>query len=267
MAAWLTLAHVTAAHAGAWTQNAGGWFVKLGIEQWETEERFDLDAARVDYLSPGPGFARRGDYRNQALRFYVEHGVTSHWTVTVATAVERARARGDGRILQNTGLSDLTVQLKRRLTTTPVVISAIAEVKLPTGYDTSHAPALGSGRIDGGGRLAVGRGFGAAYLTGEAGFRVRDGRSNEYPFALETGVTLMGTVMLRAELSGVGTRNLPAIGAVFDPARAESRHMSGGLGLVLLGDPLDFVLGADQVLWGRNALAGTRFSFSVWLTD
>ena len=77
----------------------------------------------------------------------------------------------------------------------------------------------------------------------------------------------MGNVMLRAELSGVGTLNLLATGATYDPARADSRHVSGGLGLVLLGDPLDFVLSADQVLWGRNALAGTRFSFSVWRSD
>jgi hypothetical protein len=267
VAGWLTLATATSAHAGAWTQNAGGWFVKLGLEQWETEERFGLDASLEDFLPPGAGFARRGDYRNQALRFYAEHGITSHWTVTAATALERARVRGDGRIIQQTGLSDLTLQLKRRITAAPVVISAIAEAKLPTGYDMSQAPALGSGRIDGGGRLAVGRGFGAAYVSGEAGYRLRGGRSSEFPFAFETGITMMGKVMLRAELSGVGTRNLPVAGTSFDPARAESRHVSGGLGLVLLGDPLDFVLSADQVVWGRNSLAGTRFSFSVWRAD
>ena len=132
-------------------------------------------------LPPGRGFATRGDYRNQAYRLYAEYGVTSHWTVTAATAVERARTRGDGRIVQQTGLSDLTVQLKRRISAAPVVIAVVAEAKLPTGYDTSQAPALGSGRIDGGARLAVGRGFGAVYLSGEVAYRARGGRSNEFP--------------------------------------------------------------------------------------
>ncbi len=253
--------------AGAWTQPAGGWFLKLGIEQWETRQRFDLDANRVDYLPPRGGFPSRGDYRNQAVRLYAEYGLTDAWTVTAATAIERARARGYGQVVENSGLSDVTVQLKRRLLASPLVVSASAEAKIPTGYDVSHAPALGSGRVDGGARLAVGRGLGALYLSGETGYRARSGRNVEVPFSLEAGLTLMGHVMIRGELSGVGTPRMPVVDATFDPAGAESRYVTGGVGLVLLGDPLDLVFGAEHVLTGRNSLAGTRFTFSIWRSE
>jgi len=262
----LVVTHAGSARAGAWTRPARGWFLKVGLEQWETAERFDLTGSRVDYLPPSAGFVTRGDYRNQAIRAYLEYGITGDWTVTAATALERARARGLGQVLQQTALSDLRLQLKRRIASAPLVISLLAEAKLPTGYDTSHAPALGSGRADAGARLAVGRGLGALYATGEAGYRARGGRADEIPFALETGLT-MSSVLIRADLSGVGGLRAPVVDATFDPGRAESRYLSGGLALVLLGDPLDIVFAADHVLGGRNALAGTRFSLSVWRSD
>ena len=123
------------------------------------------------------------------------------------------------------------------------------------------------GRIGDSVEVAVGRGFGALYISGEAGYRARGGRAAEIPFALAAGVTVKRSVMLRGELSGVGSLSAPVVEAVFEPARAESRYLSGGLGLVLLGDPLDIVFAADHVLGGRNALAGTRFSLSVWRSD
>ncbi len=267
IAGLLTLIHAGSADAGAWTRPAGGWFLKVGLEQWETAERFDLAGSRVDYLPPGSGFVSRGDYRNQAIRAYFEYGLTSDWTVTAATALERARSRGQGQVIQQNGLSDLTLQIRRRMASAPLVVSVLAEAKVPTGYDASRAPALGSGRADAGVRLAVGRGFGALYFSGEAGYRARGRRADEIPFALEAGVTVKRSVMLRGELSGVGGLRAPLVEAAFDPARAESRYLSGGLGLVLLGDPLDIVFAADHVLGGRNALAGTRFSFSVWRSD
>lgn len=267
IAGLLTLIHAGSACAGAWTRPAGGWFLKVGLEQWETAERFDLAGSRVDYLPPGGGYVTRGDYRNQAFRAYFEYGLTADWTLTMATALERARARGLGQVIQHTGLSDLTLQIKRRIASEPLVLSVLAEAKLPTGYDASHAPALGSGRADTGARLAVGQGFGALYVTGETGYRVRGGRADEIPFALEAGVTVRQSVLIRGELSGAGSLRAPVVDAAFDPARAESRYLSGGLALVLLGDPLDIVFAADHVLAGRNALAGTRFSLSVWRSD
>ena len=221
----------------------------------------------MDLLAPQPGSLLRGDYRDQALRVYGEYGIAPGWTLTAGTALERVRARGHGQVVQHSGVSDVILQLKRRIASAPLAITVLAETKLPTGYDASRAPALGSGRLDGGGRLAVGRSMGALYISGETGYRARAGRADEFPFALEAGVTVRGSVMLRGELSGVGTRNVPAVDAPFDPGRAESRSVSGSVSLVLLGDPLDIVFSADHVLTGRNTLAGTRFSLSIWRTD
>jgi hypothetical protein len=252
--------------AGAWTHEAGGSFLKIGFEQWETDRRFGLDGSRVPYLDPAAGFIDDGDYRNQAFRAYGEYGFTDDWTATAAASLEEVRARGHGQALQQTGLSDITLQLKRRLLAAPLVVSALGEVKLPTGYDAAQAPALGTGQVDFGGRLAMGRSLGALYLTAEAGYRVRGKRADEFPFAIEAGLTVRDQVLLRGELSGAASLRMPAVSGGFDPASAESRYLSGGLALVLLGEPLDFVFGVDHALTGRNALAGTRYSFSVWHT-
>lgn len=256
-------AAVPSARAGAWTQDAGGWFLKLGLEQWETTGRYDRHGVLVDYLPPAEGYPR-GDYRNQALRVYAEYGIADGWTATLGTAFEGVRSRGSGRILEHAGLSDVVVQVKRRLLSSPLVISALAEAKVPTGYDVSKAPALGTGRLDGGGRIAAARSLGALYVTTEAGYRARGGRSDELPFALEAGLTLFGSVLLRGELAGVAGLRPPTIDAAFDPERAESRYATASLGLVLLGEPLDLVFTAEQVLSGRNTLSGTRFGFAVW---
>ena len=264
--ALLLLLPATHAHAGAWTRDAGGWFLKLGIEQWETAQRFDLVGSRVDFIAPEGGFVTGGDYRNQAFRAYAEYGITADWTVAAATALERVQTRGNGQTFERSGVSDLTLQLRRRLIAAPLVVSVLGEVKVPAGYDAARAPALGSGQADFGGRLAVGRSLGDLYLTSEAGYRVRGGRVDEIPFSLESGLTLLDEVLVRGELSGAMSMRTPLTAGPFDPATAESRYLSGGLALVLLGEPLDLVFGVDHALGGRNALAGPRYSFSIWHT-
>ncbi|HYM82074.1 MAG TPA: hypothetical protein VEY91_11785 [Candidatus Limnocylindria bacterium] len=175
-------------------------------------------------------------------------------------------SEGNGALHRNSGLSDLTLQLKRRLLAGPVVTSVSAESRVPTGYDPGRPPALGPGEVDYGGRLAVGGATARFYVTGEVGFTVRGGpRSDEVPYALELGVPVHRDATVRAELRGAQTVRPPdSRPGTFDPALADSRYSSAGFALVLRGKPLDLVFAAQRQLSGRNTLAGTRFWFSIW---
>src|SRR5207244_5895165 len=84
--AWVTafalalLCAPSAACAGAWTREAGGFFLKLGYDRWFTNVRFDSAGRRVDYLPPVQSEIKRAQYRGQAFAAYAEYGLTSAWT-------------------------------------------------------------------------------------------------------------------------------------------------------------------------------------------
>jgi len=263
------------ARAGAWTRESGGSFLKLGYDRWFSDQRFDSDGHRVAFQEPRSGFDDEAEYRNHALRFYGEYGYSETLTLIGSTALEFLESERHGRIDRAIGLSDVRVQLKQRLLQSPVVVSVSAEAKIPSGYDTSKPPALGTGAADGGGRLAIGGSLGLVYLTGEAGYVVRGGgRLDHIPFALELGYSLSPDVMVIGELRGATTFDAvesssqqpdgPDSGPAFDPAVADSRSLSAAAALVLRGRPLDIVLQLEHMVAGENTLAGTRLSLSVW---
>lgn len=263
----LLLVPPAVARAGAWTQEEGGWFLKLGYDRWFTDRRFDGNGVRVAYREVGPpAFVQQ--FRAQALRVYGEYGLTEAWTAIVGGGYEWLASEGDGQVDRNSGFSDLWLHLKRRLLLRPVVVSVAAELKLPLAARGGGAPALGTDHLDYGGRLALGRGFGALYAGGEVGYRVRGGAlEDQVPFEAEAGWSPRDDLQLRTGLRGTGTVRLGGVPAgPFDPALADSRDVRASVGLVLRGEPLDVVFDVERALGGRNALAGTRLAFSVWHT-
>ncbi len=252
--------------AGAWTRPAGGWFVKVGFDRWFTEERFDMSGQRIPFQAPDPGFFDPSEYRSQVLRTYVEYGLVEGLTLTAATSLEWMEAEGGGSVREGGGLGDLYVSLRRRLVPEPVVLSIQADAKLPTGYDETDSPALGTGEVDYGGRLLAGVAHGPLYVTAEGGYVVRGGAfADMIPVALETGYALNPTFALRGEMRASFTRNrIPTGNPTFDPALADAKSVVGSLGVVLRGEPFDFVVTADHMLDGENTLAGTRYTFSIW---
>lgn len=255
------------ARAGAWVREPGGWFLKLGVDSWVTDQRFDPAGRRVDYVLPSPGAPNDDEYSSRAFRVYGEYGLAEGWTLAAGTSIESLRSRIAGVETRNTGFGDLRIEVERRLLAAPLAVTAIGGAKLPIGYDATASPALGTGASDVGARLAVGASTARLYASAEAGYAFRGAEpANETVFALEAGVSVRRDVMIRGQLRGSmsgGTLGTPA-GRSFDPALADSRILAGGAGLVLRGTALDLVFEAEHVLAGRNALAGTRYSFSVW---
>jgi hypothetical protein len=257
---------VSSARADAWTRDQGSWFGSLSVDRWFSDERYNVVGERVPYQETLPGFDDTDEYRNLALRAYGEYGFTREWTGAMSTAFEIIEAEGNGREDRTTGFSDLRLQVKRLLLRRPLVVSAFVELKAPTGYDAETFPALGNGEFDTGAWLAVGKASPTIYVSAEAGYVSRGGDySDEVPFHAEAGWQFRRDVMLRTDWRAV----MP-IGDIldpelpFDPRAAHTRSLTGGLSLILNSPYVDLVFGFDQALSGLNALAGTRFTFSVW---
>lgn len=257
----------TAVTAGAWTRDLNGYFLKLGYDRWFTSERFDTSGVRVPFEEPEAGFVDPSAYRNQALRLYGEYGVTRQVTLIAATSYEWIESEGKGIIRRSSGLGDLWISVKGGLLPGPIVLSIQGDAKLPTGYDETLSPALGNGKVDWGGRMIVGASNAVGYATAEVGYLFRGGDlADEIPVNAEVGYSIRPEVGIKAELRSTFTGQRPrASSAEFDPALAESQSVTGSLGVVFRGNPLDLVFTVDHVLGGENTLAGTRYTFSIWI--
>ncbi len=256
----------SSARADAWTRDTGSWFGSLSVERWFTTERFNQRGERVPYQETLPGFDDTDEYRNFALRAYGEYGFTDVWQASASTALEIIEAEGNGREDRTTGLSDLRLQVKRLILRRPLVVSSFVELKAPTGYDKTTFPSLGTGEFDVSGGFAAGKATRTTYISADAGFVSRGGSyANEIPVNIEAAWSMRPDITLRTDwrvVLPVSDLYDPAL--PFDPRQASTRSLTGGLSLIMSSPYVDLVFGFDQAISGLNALAGTRFEFSVW---
>ncbi len=272
-AAAVQLAEPPRAGAGAWTREPGGRFLKLGLDRWSTPDRLDATGARVGYAKGIHGQPGGGRFSANALRGYAEFGWREGWTAIAAGSVEALEADYGIATLTSAGIGDLHLGLRRRLVAGPVVVAAQGDLKVPTFYDAAESPALGTGKLDAGGRLLAGASSATLYASAEAGFLARGARADEVPYALEAGWSPSPAVLLRGELRGASSVGAARTGAapagvpgMFDPALASARWLAAGGAVVIRGMPVDVVFEASRVLEGRNTLAGTRLGVSIWHT-
>ena len=268
LAAFAVAAFAPPARAGAWTREPGSLFLKLGYERWYTSARYDSAGHRVSYLPPAQSSLEKAQFRSQVARLYVEYGLMDGLTAAASGGWAHIEAEGLDRFSRSSGATDVTLELRRRLLRAPLVVSLSGETKLPTGYEPSRFPALGSGRADVGARVDAGLSNARGYVTADVGYRVRGGeQANEVPLGIEAGVSALKDLMVRGALRGAITSGRASGGARFDPALSDSRFVSATAGLVLRGKPFDAVFDVDRMLAGRNTLAGTRFSVSLWFAN
>ena len=256
------------AHAGAWTRESGHLFVKLGYERWYTSARYDSAGDRVSYLTSTTSSVEKSQYRSQVVRAYVEYGLAEGLTVAGSAGWAHLEAEGLDQFSRTSGPTDVVLELRRRMLSGPLVVSLAGETKVPTGYESSRFPALGSGRPDAGVRILAGASNARGYVTADAGYRVRGGElANEVPLGIEAGVTAIKDLMVRGALRGSMTSGRASGGARFDPSLSDSRYVAATGSLVLRGKPFDAVFDLDRMLSGRNTLAGTRLGFSLWWSN
>jgi hypothetical protein len=250
-----------AACAGAWTRAPGGFYVRAEVAGRSTDEEFDAAGRRQPYVS---GLSP-GEYRGRALRLYGEYGLAPGWTVTGSTAWQSLEVEERAAVWTTRGLSDVRLGLRRRLAASDWVSAVALEIKIPTGYDTDDFPGLGSGDADAALALQLGRSFGRAWGTGEAGVNVRGGALAEELFgSIEGGMTAAGPLDLRAGLRYRRALTGNRAQGSFDPSRVDARSLDLSTTASWRVTPrLALEVGATRTLSGRRTLTGTEWSAAL----
>ena len=281
--------------AGAWAQEKGDFFLKIGSSYFATTEEFNHRGNRLRILEEQTAF-KDASFRDANVNLYLEYGLTETLTAVATLPFKGLRAERDilfsggievNREVVNTiGFGDVTLSTRRELGTQPLALSIQAGIKLPLWYNkrpSNDGPPLGTTEIDGEIHLLAGRSLSSlpAYVTGSFGYRRRGGRlHDELIYSLEAGYT-MGPVLVKIGLDGVHNRStppdifghtvvtpLPGGGGVLPELVVGDQHFTK------LGPGVNYSLSAStavqaellQVLAGTNTLSGTTFSVGLILT-
>ncbi|RMF56053.1 MAG: hypothetical protein D6748_14330 [Calditrichaeota bacterium] len=211
------------AEGGAWVQKRGGYYLKLTTSYFESSQEFDFKGHKK-ILFQDLEIYRNPSYREVKFAAYLEYGISQKITgimslpfkIATDTRTVTGVAYRDNEEISNTevGFADLELQFRVNFLRLPVVTSLQPIIKIPLGYDTSmknEAPALGTGDVDYGSWLLLGKGFYPLpiYLTGGVGYLIRTGElHDQYLYDVEVGMTSK-SFNLKLELSGVKNSTPP----------------------------------------------------------
>lgn len=196
-----SLLWVSQVEGAAWSQQKGHYYAKLSGLVFTADELFDGNGDRHASLA-------NETFGSRQAFLYVEYGVRDRLTLIGSTSAGRLKSEIGQTSVSTTALSDLDIGFKYQLTNGPIVVAPYFKAKLPTGYDESAVPAVGTGDIDFEGRLLVSSSFYPVpvYVGAEIGMRIRSGRfSNQVPYVLEIGATPSPKMFVKVVLDGVNT--------------------------------------------------------------
>lgn len=269
----------TAAYAGAWIQKKNAYFFKLTGSYLYSTEEYDANGNLQTIREDEPGISETS-YKELAATGYLEYGASDRFTIIAnlpfkIVTSRRTESPTPGTPTRNVevvtgGLSDLLLGGRFLLFGTSTPISIQGGVKLPLGYDASppdEGAPLGSGKVDVEGLVQAGMGIWPirAYITGQAGYRLRGGNdiADEYLFQLEGGFT-PGNWLIKATLDGV---------------YSAGSHEDQGSSTILVtnSDVLKVIptvayrvhyrlaIGAEvfHILSGKNTVAGTTYAIGI----
>lgn len=212
------------------------------------------------------------EFHEVAFYAYAEYGLNAQWTLIASTFGKSMEAENRTDRFSTSGLSDVTLQLRYSLPQFgSVVVSPQVGVKLPTGYDATAAPPLGSGARDWMGSLQVGISFypfpGYAGLS--AGYRQRGGIPQDEVYGhLEAGVFVDPSILLRLRLDFIESTTNDSDGFTILNQVPEQGYVTVGPGFsVMLGGHWQIHIDPRWTVAGRttaqivNVIAGVAY---VW---
>lgn len=255
-------------HAGAWLQPDGTAYVRLSGGYLSTSERYDENGDIVPWDTSGGGF-RNADYQDIEMILYTEVGFHRGWNLVGMASWKTVEAKQPSAIFQTWGFSDIQIGLKRELWIwSSTVTSAMGYITLPTGYDETDYPALGSGVTDLSLVGMAGTSGRALWATGEAEYRFRGGNfRNQVRGAIGGGWNLSSRFGLRGETRGVlsvGEEGLPTGDPRFDPAKVDPTYLDlAGTVSYRMGRGVALEAEVRSTVSGKNALSGTRWSLAL----
>lgn len=290
---FLLLATCSRVQAGAWTQPAGGYYLKLAPAFLRTSEEFDYRGRRQPIAAEEFATAD-AVFTDFSLSAYLEYGLRQHLTLIAqfpfrALRTERQLLIGGGLARQQErlhtfGIGDLTLALRHALRPGPLVISLQTGLKLPSRYARQPTgPPLGTGEVDGEFHLQAGRSLYPlpAYFSASLGYRRRGGPlHDEWLYAAELGWT---AGILQARLAVDGIRNtatppdiagrpvvtpLPGGGGTVPELIAGDQHVTKLSATLACSVRPGRILQAELLrpAAGTNALGGTTWVLGLVIT-
>lgn len=255
----LLLPFTNQSYAGAWAQRKGHYYSKLTFIYLNSTQRFAFDQS-----------LRRAPFSDLAAYFYIEYGIQNRGTVILSSPVfKRSRYEDTTFRGTTTGIfsGDLQLQYKYQLLDGPVVISALAGLKLPVIYDQGDLPPLGTGVIDYDAKLLMGASFYPipVYITGDIGFRKRGEEfDNELHFNFEVGYTVRKKYLLRVFGNGIRSNNSDEI--MMEPLQfahqQDQTRLGGGL-IYLINSNLEADLSYLTTTSGRSIPKSQEIYFGI----
>jgi hypothetical protein len=282
LALLILFAHYSPAVAGAWVQKKRGYFFKLTGSYLYTNREYDSEGNVNDIRANDKGVTNTS-YKEVALSGYLEYGFTDRVTlvtnfpfkIVTSKRTELPTPENPLRTVEvvTGGLSDFTVSARLLLLGRAAPLSVQGGVKIPLGYDRfppEEGAPLGSGKVDVEGWVLAGTSLYPlpAYVTGQVGYRLRDGQgiSDEFLFQAEAGLT-PSPWYLKATLEGTYSTTTP----VEQESSTVTTTNTDVLKLIpTLGYDFSpwFTIGAEAfiTLRGKNTVAGTTYVLGVAFT-
>ncbi|MDZ4803404.1 MAG: hypothetical protein SGI90_00910 [Candidatus Eisenbacteria bacterium] len=247
--------------AGAWTQPRGHYYLKIEAAGLSTNQVFNADGHRVDYISA----LSPGTFKERQIRAYAEYGLAPRLTLVGATAYQSLEVREEGANWKTWGLSDIRIGARFGLPTRDIVSALALEVKIPPGYEKRDFPSLGSGDPDASLNFLLGRSLGPVYLTGDVGYNLRGGPlENELMWSAEAGWSATTRIALRTGLRARSALTGNEGGNLLDPTQVNSQSLKlAGTLVVKASRRFDIEVSANHTLSGQQTLAGTEAGLAL----
>lgn len=260
------------ANAGAWTQQRGEGYYKLGLRVVRATRFYEPGGNRISIPTTG-------DYTTS---FYGEYGLTDRLTLVVDVPFKRITLnrqveRTSGFVLfdgdAKTGVADSEFGVRFGLIRKgQSVLSAELLFGIPIGDDTQQSGLLtGDGEFNQLFKLQFGQSLypKPVYFSGEVGFNNRtNGYSDEFRYAAEMGYTFHNKVLAIFRIRGVESlkNGDGALGGMVGLFANDQSYLSYGPELVYSVDRTFGVsVGIEGATRGENVLSAVAFSlgFSV----
>lgn len=249
------------AWGGGWTQPEQGYYARIELVTRSTRRVFAADGGAAAYsIGGGPG-----SYAATGARGYLEYGLAPGLTALAGLEWKRARITETAARYTTSGFGDLKLGVRLGLAQRSAFpVGVQVEMSVPTGYDDTDVPALGSGQAEALVTAQVGHGFRGGYAAADfgGGRRPKDS-AFLIVFGGEVGLNAPAHTVVRLALRGRRAID-PKTTTSRDPAVIERNRLavSGALS-VPLGPRLDLEGGVAGAVSGRNTLRGAEFTLAL----
>ena len=257
-----------AAEAGAWLQPYRTAYLRVTSGVLASDERFDEHGNRVPWDTSSGGL-RDAEYHDMNVSAYGEVGFARGWNAIFWTEWKHLEAQQPSAVFTTYGFGDVALGVKRSIySSMSTVVSVVAGVSFPTGYDVNEYPALGAGATEGIVQAQLGRSWGGPWSNLEAEFRVRSrDYADQLRGALGGGWSMFRRLGVRGEARGalaLGAEDSTTATGFFNPETQNPSYLDlAGTLSVAIGHGLAIEGEVRSTVVGENALAGTRWSLAL----